>query len=146
VGSGARELLGCGLDRPGFAVHCRLKQEYFCTAKCPDQLWRLFLQNWGLSPRVRWPWCEAHHSPLSSAEVTNEWSRTSTPPHTFMECTFATLLFLGRSNLLGDGMLHCSRGHCCFVFGRSLAQSRPVSRFLDGGISWLSSVSPQIPE
>jgi hypothetical protein len=33
----------------------------------------------GSFPGVKQPWCEADHSPLSSAEVKNAWSYTSTP-------------------------------------------------------------------
>jgi hypothetical protein len=29
---------------------------------------------------VKWPECEADHSPTSSAKIKNEWSYTSTPP------------------------------------------------------------------
>lgn len=107
----------------GSRFDCRQKQEVFRIPKCPDQLWRLLNENRRLSPQVRWPRREAHHSPLPSAEVKNYWSRTSTPPHTFMACTFTTLLLLGWSNLLGDGMFHCSMWHSCFVFGRSLVHS-----------------------
>jgi hypothetical protein len=37
-----------------------------------------------LSLRVKWPGCEANHSPPSSAEVKNAWSYTSTPQYVFM--------------------------------------------------------------
>jgi hypothetical protein len=33
-----------------------------------------------LSLGIKWPGCEADHSPPSSAEVKNAWSYTSTPP------------------------------------------------------------------
>jgi hypothetical protein len=33
---------------------------------------------------VKWPGCEADHSPPSSAEVKNAWSCTSTPQYVFM--------------------------------------------------------------
>jgi hypothetical protein len=37
-----------------------------------------------LSPELKWPYREADHSPLSSAEVKNTWSYTSSPPYVFM--------------------------------------------------------------
>ena len=36
-----------------------------------------------LSPEVRWPATEADQSLLLSAEVKNEWSYNSIPPHAF---------------------------------------------------------------
>lgn len=108
----------------GSRFDCRQKQEYFFISEGPDKLWRLLNENRGLHPPFRWPRREAHHSPLSSGEVRGAWSDTFTPPHTLMAFTFTALLLVGRSNLLGDVMLHCSRWHSCFVFGRSLVQSR----------------------
>jgi len=32
---------------------------------------------------IQWSGCEADHSPVVSAEVKNEWSYTSNPPHDF---------------------------------------------------------------
>lgn len=40
-----------------------------------------------LSARVKLPGSEADHSPISSAEITNAWSITATPQHSFMACT-----------------------------------------------------------
>jgi len=37
-----------------------------------------------LSLGVKWPWCEADHSPPSSTKVRNVWSYTSIPPYVFM--------------------------------------------------------------
>jgi hypothetical protein len=54
----------------------------------PVQLWGpldLLLNGyWGTYPGVKWPGCEADHSPLSSAKVKNAWSYTSTPQYVFM--------------------------------------------------------------
>ena len=41
----------------------------------------LFNKCLGSLPRVMRPRCEVNHSPLSSAEVKNEWSYTSIPPY-----------------------------------------------------------------
>jgi hypothetical protein len=38
----------------------------------------------GIFPRIKRPENEAHHSPLSSAEVRNAWSYASTPPYAFI--------------------------------------------------------------
>jgi hypothetical protein len=40
-----------------------------------------------LSVKVKWPGREVDHSPVSSADVTNAWSCTSTSQHSFMACT-----------------------------------------------------------
>jgi hypothetical protein len=47
----------------------------------------------GTSLRVKQVVLEADHSPLSSAEVKNEWSSTSTAPYVFILCTGTALLY-----------------------------------------------------
>jgi len=45
------------------------------------------------SLRVKRVVLEADHSPLSSAEVKNEWSSTSIAPYVFILCTGTALLY-----------------------------------------------------
>ena len=45
------------------------------------------------SLRVKWVVLEADHSPLSSAEVKNEWCSTSTAAYVFILCTVTALLY-----------------------------------------------------
>jgi hypothetical protein len=40
--------------------------------------------SWALSPGVKQPAREGHHSPTSNAEVKNSWSCTSTVQYVFM--------------------------------------------------------------
>ena len=83
-----------GQPRNGAFITCRDKK-LFCKPS------RLTLQPTQsptksvpvLFPRggVKWPFSKADHTPLSSAEVKNEESYTSTPPYILMACTRTTL-------------------------------------------------------
>jgi hypothetical protein len=78
--------------RPGF--DSGQGQEYFfATASRPVQRPTQSPVQWvhkATSPAVKWPGCEADHSPSSSAEVKNEWRYTSTPPYVFMAWCLST--------------------------------------------------------
>jgi hypothetical protein len=55
--------------------------EFFSSPPCPDRLWAHAASYPGaLFLRVKRPGREANHTPLSSAEVTNAWSYTSSLP------------------------------------------------------------------
>ena len=59
---------------------------FFSSPKHPDRLWgppSLLIDYQLPFPGVRWPDREFYHSFLSSAEVTNDWSCTSTPSYVF---------------------------------------------------------------
>jgi len=64
-------------SKPGRGKRC------FCSPRCHDQLYcptSLLLNGYRVSfPRVKQPRSEANHSPLSSDQVKNKWSYTSTP-------------------------------------------------------------------
>ena len=62
---------------------------FFFLLKCPDRPWgpATFVFQWVSktpSPELKLPRSEADHSPLPSAEVKNEWSYASIPPHSFV--------------------------------------------------------------
>jgi hypothetical protein len=59
----------------------------------PTQHYSLFGGYQDSSLRVKQVVLEADHSPLSSAEVKNEWSSTSAAPYVFILCTGADLLY-----------------------------------------------------
>jgi hypothetical protein len=59
------------------------------SSPSPDQLWDppkppIQFVPGALSLEVKWPGCEADHSPPSSADVKNAWSYTSSPQYAFM--------------------------------------------------------------
>ena len=59
----------------------------------PTQHYSLFGGYQDSSLRVKRVVLEADHSPLSSAEIKNEWSCTSAVPYVFILCTGAALLY-----------------------------------------------------
>jgi hypothetical protein len=71
----------------------------FCSAKYPDQLWgltSLLFNDRRFLPVVKRPERKVNHSRLSSAEVKNDWSHTSSPPiriHGVDRDNFAFILF-----------------------------------------------------
>jgi len=72
--------VGYWLDNPGFKSQHR--QDIFSSPKQSDQLFSppsfIFKGYQGSFPGVKLPGCEADHSHLFSAAVTNEWSKIST--------------------------------------------------------------------
>jgi hypothetical protein len=68
---------------------------FLSSPKRPDRL----LPNTyrGFYTRLKYLGREANHSPLSSFEVKNEWSYTSTPPYAFMALNF----FMNGISILG---------------------------------------------
>jgi hypothetical protein len=72
------------VDRPGFEF--RWGQQIFSSLKRPDRLWdshSLLFSEYQV-PGAKQPEREFEHQIPSSAEVTNEWSNTSTPPNPYM--------------------------------------------------------------
>jgi hypothetical protein len=63
--------------------------------------------------RVRRPWLEVDHSALSSAEVKNKWSYTSTAAYAFIACTGNIELsynkYYAKFNSLGQNKGRASR-------------------------------------
>jgi hypothetical protein len=97
--------LQTGQSRFRIAVAAR---DFFSSPECPDWLWGppsfLFSAYWGSFLGVQWLGHEIYHSPVSGAEVKNEWSCTSAPlcPHDmdseicifFLLCVDAVIVFL----------------------------------------------------
>ena len=55
----------------------------FSCLKCPDQVWCppiLFTEYQCCVLGIKWPWCEADHSPAYSAKIKNERKYTSAVP------------------------------------------------------------------
>jgi hypothetical protein len=82
----------CGVGRPGFESWKR----FSLLENNPDLLWSLpsFISSAYMCffPWAKRPGREIGHSHLSSAEVKNEWSCTSSPPlYVFVEWTGTTL-------------------------------------------------------
>jgi len=67
--------------------NCSRGKRIFSSPECPDWLWGppsfLFIAYRGSLLGVQWLGHEIYHSPVSGAEVKNEWNCTSTPlcPH-----------------------------------------------------------------
>jgi hypothetical protein len=51
---------------------------------CPGKVYEDEADNMGSCKHSEYTWLPAGHSPLSSADVKNAWSYTSTPPHNFI--------------------------------------------------------------
>jgi hypothetical protein len=71
-------------------------QRFSSSLHLPDQLWDpSSLVGHGYQElKVRWPGHVADHSPVSSADVKNEWNYTSSSPCAFSGCTGTTLPLL----------------------------------------------------
>jgi hypothetical protein len=74
--------MGYRLENTGFDIQGR--QEILLFSKTPSQFFDpaclMYNGYWGSSLEVNQPGCQVDHSPLSSADVKNEWSYTHTPP------------------------------------------------------------------
>jgi hypothetical protein len=72
-----------GLD--GQVDRVRVEARFLSSDRL-DQFWYLPSPHFqcvlevSFTQRVKWPGCEADHSPTTSAEMKNSWIHTSTPP------------------------------------------------------------------
>jgi hypothetical protein len=76
---------GYGMDGQGVGVRVPVGSQIFSPRR-PDGFWGSHSLQWlpgETFSGVKWPRCEAHHSPSTSAEVKNMWIYTSAPPYVF---------------------------------------------------------------
>jgi hypothetical protein len=76
---------------PGIAVWLSVKPIRSCVTKFIRCHASYCTETTKLSSPIKWPGCQANHSPRSSTEAKNEWSNTSISLYVFRSCTKTVL-------------------------------------------------------
>jgi hypothetical protein len=112
----------------GFLKNCGMipgREEIFASSKCPDWLWGSSMVpvqwvSWALSPRVQWPWCEAHHCHLVLRLMNGALSPCLPDRTEFTARLNTTNLFNKKNFFARFGVAHYMFHHCQIIFKLSM--------------------------